>query len=105
MADETPLTIPNLIAALKEAGFVTKDDLVALREEIKEDTLNTLAQFYEGQIKPEIGEVRTEIQMVKNELSWVKDEIKGLKADMADTPTRREFEGLKQRVERLEQVN
>ncbi|SRR5258708_1572690 len=42
MADEKPVTIPNLIVALKEAGFATKADLITLRDEVKQDTKSDL---------------------------------------------------------------
>jgi uncharacterized coiled-coil DUF342 family protein len=57
-----------------------------------------------GNLREEMGErfvkVEEEIRGVKVELSHVKDEIKGLKANLSVTPSRKEFEQLKTRVDK-----
>jgi hypothetical protein len=37
---------------------------------------------------------------LKTEISWVKDDIKGLNADLADAPSKNEFNQLKGRVDK-----
>ena len=44
--------------------------------------------------------LRGEIHGVKIELSHVRDEVKGLKADLSITPSRRELEILKKKVDK-----
>jgi len=39
---------------------------------------------------------------LKREVSWLRDDIKGLSADLSNTPNRKEFNGLKGRVDKLE---
>lgn len=56
------------------------------------------------ELRQEHVEIREEIADLRSEMrsgySHLKDEIRGLKADLADTPSRREFEELKAKVER-----
>jgi hypothetical protein len=54
----------------------------------------------QGEMVERFGKVEEEICGVKVELSHVKDEIKGLKADLSVTPSRKEFEQLKTRVDK-----
>lgn len=124
MADEKPLTKSELVATLKEAGFVTKDDLKELRKQVKEDTEdvvhNQLTEFYAGRIQPEIDKLRDEMRIgfdemragfkqvdqrlhkLEADVSFIKDDIKGLVADFSTVPKREEFNDLKTRVRRLE---
>jgi len=37
---------------------------------------------------------------LKREVGWLKDDIKGLTADLSDTPTRKEFNKLQDRVDK-----
>jgi len=37
---------------------------------------------------------------LKREIGWLKDDIKGLTADLSDTPTRKEFNKLQDRVDK-----
>lgn len=110
MPEEKPLTIANLIAALKESGLATKDDLKKLRGELREDFLQTLAEFQRGEVDPKIDKLRMEmrkgfmqvnsrLENVENQLRWLKDDIDGLKADLSTVPSRQEFEKLKTKID------
>jgi predicted nuclease with TOPRIM domain len=44
--------------------------------------------------------VENRLRNIEVELSYVKDEVNGLKADFSTTPSRREFEELKVRVDK-----
>jgi hypothetical protein len=90
---------------ITQRGLVTKDDIAQLREEIKEDTLNTLAEFYSGEIKPQFEQIERGFDRLETDVSYLKGEINGLKADLSDTASHGEFEGLRQRVDRLERMN
>ena len=92
MANEKPLTKSALIAALKEIGVTTQDDLDKLRDDINEDFLVTLAEFYSGEIKPDLTKFELAISSLKGERD-------GLKEELSDTPSRREFNNLKKRVD------
>lgn len=69
------------------------------------------AEFHQEIVQPQMDELRSHLSTIESRVSNVEpkldsgfsrllDEIKGLKADLADTPSRREFEGLKAKVER-----
>ena len=51
-------------------------------------------------IDSQFANVENRLDRIEAEMSYVKDEIKGLKADFSTTPSRREFEELKVRVEK-----
>jgi hypothetical protein len=107
MAEEKPFTIPELVTALKEAGFATKDD-------VKEIVLEAVDAVLEGQTpiyerldgidkrldKLEEGQARLEVAQ-----AHTTDEIKGLKADLSDSPSRAELNNLKARVTGLEKTH
>src|ERR1700687_5674455 len=97
MADEKPITIPNLVAALMEAGFGTKDDLDEKLEElskkIDKGQHEQRTEFFDGMTKPAINELRkvTEegfilvdrrLSRLEVDVSAIKDDIKGLKSDL-----------------------
>ncbi|KKR30840.1 MAG: hypothetical protein UT61_C0001G0024 [Candidatus Woesebacteria bacterium GW2011_GWA1_39_8] len=50
-----------------------------------------------GEIKNAKSELRSEF---KTELGFVRDDIKGLTAELSDTPSKREFNELKSRVDK-----
>lgn len=117
MADEKPLTIPGLIAALKEAGFATKGDLdeklEALRKRIDSDQFEARTEFFVKMTKPEIKKVRKAMQegvsqidkrleRLESEVHWIKDDIKGLESDLSLAPTRARVSELEERVDALE---
>ncbi len=53
-----------------------------------------------GEMNGRFDKVEGRLDKVKVELAHVKDIVNGLKADLADTPSRREFEQLKTRVDK-----
>ena len=83
-------------------------------------TFELLTQFYAEFLKPQFDRLNKkmdkgfavlkkaimknsdDIQGLKVEMSYVKDEISGLKADISDTPSRKEFNQLKGKVETLQ---
>ena len=93
--DTKTLTIPNIISAMKEAGFVTKSDLDAtlgkfgegLRKQINDDQFEARTEFYAQMTKPELDKIERKIDKldtkVSAEISWLKDDIKGLTAEYA----------------------
>ena len=62
--------------------------------------MNNIVEGLEGKMNTRFDRVENRLKTVEVELSYVKDEIKGLKADLSDTPSRREFEKLKTRVDK-----
>lgn len=61
MADEKPLTRSDLVAALKEAGVATQNDLKELRKQVKKDVEeivhNQLTEFHHEMVKPELDKI------------------------------------------------
>jgi len=113
------LTKSDLIAALKAAGVATKDDVRQIvGEEIAsrgfattDDIHNQLTEFFAGMIVPAFENLRKEMnarfEQIDHRLgkletgqAHLKDQIEGLKADLSDTPSRKEFNELKAQVDR-----
>lgn len=96
----------------------------------KDDLLDTLVKFYKGQIKPDFIKLETKINKrfdgvnkrfdgvdkrldrveerldgVEVELRYVKDEIKGVKSELSTTPSLKQFNTLKRKVDRHHPAN
>ena len=90
----------------------------------KDELISELAEFYVGHVEPgvqriikkEIGGVKKELAGVKKEMrqgfTELKAEVVGnsrriddLKTDIADTPSRKEFNAVKAKVERYHPTN
>lgn len=90
---------------VKKEKFVTKE----LLDSAVDTILNGINNVFEGsrrEVNERLGKIEASLKNVENgqrelktELSYVKDEISGLKADLSDTPSRKEFENLKRRVD------
>ena len=95
MAKFEPLTEARLVAALRKAGFITRE---AVQDE--------LAKYHVGQVKPELEELRKELISAINKLLAGQQEIKRQLNDLkADAPTQKEFEELKSKVDRHHPTN
>ncbi len=126
MADEKPLTIPALIAAMKEAGFATVADVeriadqqftsrnVATQEYFTKVVLDASEAIIKGQdaIYTKLAEHDKRLNQIDMRLeklevgqSHINDELQGLKADLSDTPSRTEHNRLKERIIVLENRN
>jgi archaellum component FlaC len=78
--------------------FVTREVL----DEAVETILNGMNRLLAGssqETNSRLDKMVDSLKSVKTELAHVKDEINGLKADLSDTPSRKEFENLKTRVD------
>ena len=62
--------------------------------------MDKLYERFKGEMNTRFDNVENRLRNVEVELSHVKDEITGLKADLSDTPSRRQFEELKARVDK-----
>lgn len=107
MTKTQPLTIPNLITALKKAGFTTtdnlknfaikddlkafatkddlkafatKDDIATLRKQIDDDQFEARTEFYAKMIKPDLKRLDEKIDKVNDSLSL---QISGIKDDLS----------------------
>ncbi len=120
MTKTLSLTIPNIVSALKKAGFLTKDylkvlttkndlknfatknDLKILRKQIDDDQFEARTEFYAKMIKPDLNRLDKKIDKVNDSLSLqisgIKDDIEGLSAEFSTTPSREEFEKLSRSV-------
>jgi vacuolar-type H+-ATPase subunit I/STV1 len=126
MAKVTPLTIPNIISAMKQAGFVTKNDLDKsqenLRKQINDDQFAARTEFHANMVAPrletlerkvekigglttDVGNLTTEVKKIGDkvdklslEVAGIKDDVKGLTEEFATTPSRKEFEEFKRAV-------
>jgi hypothetical protein len=93
---------------ISSRGLATKEDV----QQIVSDELHSqMSEFFVGRIKPEIDglikEVRqgfklvnTHIDKLEIEARGIKDDVEGLEADLSDTPSRREFNELKTRIDK-----
>lgn len=107
MAKTIPLTIPNIISAMKQAGFVTKTDLDnrlgkfgnSLRKQINDDQFEARTEFYAKMTKPELDKLGDRIDKLDNklsaEISYLKDDVKGLTGEFATIISRSNFEKTK----------
>ena len=59
--------------------------------------IDRLMQIERKERKEEISDLREE---VKTQITFVRDDIKGLEGELANTPTRKEFNDLKKKVYR-----
>lgn len=109
MADEKPVTIANLVTALKQAGFATKSDLAGFptKKDVEDIVHNQLTEFHAGMIQPKLDRLNGQLERVErkvdrlsSEVSHLGNEIDGLKAEFSTTPSRSEFQQLKTRVRR-----
>ncbi len=100
------ITIPNLISAMKEAGFPTKKD-------VKDIVFNEISEFHAGITKPEmlqmegrlnkkidnvdikVDRLDRKVDKLALEVAEVKDDVRGLKGEFASTASRSDFEKLK----------
>ncbi len=106
MGKTKSLTTEDLARALKD--FPTKNDV----KKIVDDSIHhQLSEFHVGMIKPELkglekrlnsrlDKVDAGINTLEVGQSYLKDQINGLKADLSDTPSRRQFEQLTARVDK-----
>lgn len=68
-----------------------------LIEQVKNE-LRTEISSLRSELKSDIRDTRSEL---KSEIGFVKDEINGLKAEFSTTPSRKEFEEVKRKVNDL----
>ena len=78
----------------------------------KEELVSELAEFYVDLVKPDMKKIVKKIDGVEKELVELKEEVVGnsrriddLKTDIADTPSRKEFNQLKTKVDRYHPTN
>jgi Sec-independent protein translocase protein TatA len=93
--DTKTITIPNLISAMKRAGFVTNDSLEkrlgkfgkGLRKQINDDQFEARSEFYTKMTKPEIDKVNNKLdkntEKLSFEISELKDDLSGLTAEFS----------------------
>lgn len=91
MAKGQALTIPNIISAMKEAGFTTKSDLEELRKKINDDQFEARTEFFTNMTLPAIEKSALELkeelvtQIEGSEYNLSK-EIDDLKVEFASSP-------------------
>ena len=99
-------TIPNIVLALKKAGFATKKDLdgglKSLRKQIDDDQFEARSEFYAKMIKPDLNKLDKKIDKVNDSLSLqiseIKDDLSGLSSEFSTSPSREEFNRLSRLV-------
>ena len=113
MANPKPLTKKDLLAALKD--LPTKKDV---RSIVSDEVHEQMSEFHAKMTMPALKDLENRLQfrftkvdkrfasidkrLAKLEVgqAHIGDQINGLKADLSDTPSRREFEQLKARVDK-----
>ena len=106
MPDKKPLTKSNLVAALKEAGVATNDDLQKLENRMKDHVFEVLTEFHAEMTWPKLNKIEKDIRAVDQKIgrisldvAHIKDQMKGLEADLSAATSRGDFEKLKRKVE------
>ena len=113
MAKTKPLTEARLIAALKKAGFATRDNVRQILQEIIDQETRPAGKTYKAVTEGVADVARNTLNEFKSfgktmdnrfdkaasERQEIKRQINDLKAD---TPTQKEVNEVKRRVERLE---
>lgn len=113
MASPKPPSKKDLLQALRD--LPTKRDV---RQIVKDEVHEQMSEFHAEITRPGIEKLRKEVKIGFNkvdsrftkldsklakqkvEISAIRDDIKGLKADLSDTPSRKQFEKLKRKVNR-----
>ena len=86
---------------MRKDAFVTKRML-----DQAVDTVLKGVEHLLSQTKKELrGEMKEGFREIKTEIRFVKDDVKGLKAELSDTPSRKDHEALKRRVGRYHPVS
>ncbi len=122
MTKTQALTIPNIVSAMKKAGFATKDDLKnfatkddlkILRKQIDDDQFEARSEFYAKMIKPDLKGLDEKIDKVdcrlgqkiddvnnklSLQISGIKDDLEGLNTEFSTSPSREEFNKLSRSV-------
>ena len=101
MADEKPLTKSGLVAALKEAGVATKDDVRQIVDKaVKTDVFKLVSEatdaILKGVDKLHAGHEKRFDKLEAGQLE-LKRQIRDLKHD---TPSKQSFDDLKARVDK-----
>ena len=84
-----------------------RDANKAVTKEVLDDAAATIIKGMDNlfedlrwEIKRNLDEIKSGQQELKVSISYLKDEVKGLKADLSDTPSRRQLHELKERVDK-----
>jgi len=93
MTKSQPFTIPNIISAMKQAGFTTKPDLEQLRKQINNDQFEARTEFFEEMTKPAIKESASElkeklIKQIEGAEYNLSKEIDDLKVEFASSSSK-----------------
>lgn len=125
MADEKPLTRSDLVAALKEAGVATRDDVrqivgeeiaargLSTRDDVHTIVLDAADAVLEGverllegfATRDDLKTIDPRLKKLETGHSHIKDQIEGLKAEFSVTPSRQELNDLKVKVDRYHPSN
>ena len=82
---------PNQPVMMKDLDEVVRAILAGT-----EGLINNLRR----EMKSRFEKVDRRFNKIEVEISHIKDQLRGLKADLSDTPTRREFQQLKSKIDR-----
>lgn len=83
-----------------------RSEIAIVRQDLK-DAVDAILQgmdnmFKNVATKEDLKKLATkeDLNELKNEVSYIKDDIKGLTADLSDTPSRKEFNRLEDKVDK-----
>ncbi len=111
MPEEKPLTETSLVAALKEAGVVTQKDLQKQEKRLRKDMRSIANEVVSDAADKILQGIEKLLENyatkedLKREISWVRGDIDGLKSDLSLSVSRKEFNELKEKVERFHSTN
>jgi hypothetical protein len=90
--------------------MIKRDPKTSVTNETLDEAVDTILKGMDNMFKEErkfnsqTFATKEDLKLTKEELktdiSWLKDDIKGLTADLSDTPTKKEFNELKGKVDK-----
>lgn len=103
-----PATVREVKEIMKEANSSLSEVILKQVKEIVMDASDTILNGVDVMFKEQDGRDEkkfTTKEDLKREVSWLRDDINGLKTDLSDIPTKKEFNELKGRVDKYHPVS
>ena len=106
MPNEKPLTKSELLSVLKKADFATQKDVHKTVLEATDAVLIGVEKLLEKfATKNDVKKIDRRLNKLETGQSYIKDQINNLDAELSSTPSRREFNKLKTKVDHYHPAN
>jgi hypothetical protein len=80
---------------------LTKSDLQNIKKAVGDELHEQLSNYHADMVKPEFDKINQRLDGHDNHYKWLKDDISGLKADLSDQVSNKEFSKLKSKVDQF----